>query len=251
MGFAHRAFLELYPGRPFEANWHIDVLAEKLEAVRRGKSKRLIINVPPRSLKSFLGSIAFPAFVLGHSPSSEILCTSYGQDFANDLALPCRMLMLSPFYQALFGTRLSDDRQAVEEFKTTAGGARRAVSWTGAMMGRGADFIIIDDPLKVEEALSESRRAAVNDSYHTSVSTRLNRDTGAIILIMQRLALSWREQEAAFFAKHNGALKIGDVRGNFPCYLKFFPCYRVARSLFLPARFRARKSRKGPWNRGF
>ena len=60
-------------------------------------------------------------------------------------------------------------------------------SWTGAKTGRGADFIIIDDPLKVEEALSETRRSAVNEAYHTSVSTRLNRDTGGIILIMQRL----------------------------------------------------------------
>jgi len=186
-GFAHRAFLELYPSRSFESNWHIDVLAEKLEAVRCGKIKRLIINIPPRSLKSFLGSIAFPAFVLGHNPSAEILCTSYGQDFANDLALPCRSLMLSPFYKALFTTRLSEDRQAVEEFKTTAGGARRAISWSGAVMGRGADIIIIDDPIKAEEALSETRRSAINDSFHTTIATRLNRDSGAIILIMQRL----------------------------------------------------------------
>jgi predicted phage terminase large subunit-like protein len=186
-GFAHRAFLELYPSRSFERNWHIDVLVEKLEAVRCGKNKRLIINVPPRSLKSFLGSIAFPAFVLGHNPSAEILCTSYGQDFANDLALPCRSLMLSPFYKALFSTRLSEDRQAVEEFKTTVGGARRAISWAGAVMGRGADLIIIDDPLKADEALSETRRNAINETFHTSIGTRLNRDSGAIILIMQRL----------------------------------------------------------------
>lgn len=186
-GFAHRAFLELYPARVFESNWHIDVVAEKLEAVRLGKLKRLAINVPPRSLKSFLGSIAFPAFVLGHNPSAEILCTSYGQDFANDLALPCRSLMLSPFYQSLFDTRLAGERQAVEEFKTTAGGARRAVSWTGAVMGRGADFIVIDDPIKADEAQSESRRTVVNESFHTSIATRLNRDSGAIVLIMQRL----------------------------------------------------------------
>jgi len=185
--FAHRAFREVYPDRPFESNWHIDVLAEKLEAIRSGKTRRLIVNLPPRSLKSFLGSVAFPAFVLGHNPSTEILCTSYGQDFANDLALPCRTVMLSPLYQALFDTRLSDDRQAVEEFKTTAGGARRAVSWTGAVMGRGADIIIIDDPIKAEDALSETRRAAINDSFHTSIATRLNRDSGAIIIIMQRL----------------------------------------------------------------
>lgn len=185
--FAQRAFRELYPARTFENNWHIDLLAEKLEAVRRGKIQRLIINVPPRSLKSFLGSTAFPAFILGHHPSAEVLCVSYGQDFAQDLALPCRSIMQAPFYQALFETRLSDDRQAVEEFKTTAGGARRAVSWAGAVLGRGADFIIIDDPMKVEDAVSENRRNDLNESFHTSIATRLNRDTGGIVLIMQRL----------------------------------------------------------------
>jgi predicted phage terminase large subunit-like protein len=187
VGFTHRSFLELYPAKSFEANWHIDVIAEKLEAVRTGKINRLIINIPPRSLKSILGSIVFPAFVLGHNPSAEILCTTYGQDIANDQALPCRTLMQSAFYQALFDARLSGERQAVEEFKTTAGGARRAVSLSGALLGRGADFIIIDDPIKPEEANSESRRNAVNEAFHSSVATRLNKESGAIVLIMQRL----------------------------------------------------------------
>jgi predicted phage terminase large subunit-like protein len=185
--FAHRAFAELFPGRPFESNWHIEVIAAKLEAVRTGKTKRLIINVPPRSLKSYLGSTAFPAYILGHNPSVEILCTSYGQEFANSLALPCRQLMDTDFYKSLFATRLSEDRQAVEEFKTTAGGVRRAVSWSGALMGRGADYLIIDDPLKVDDANSDTRRAAINEAYHSAVATRLNRETGAVILIMQRL----------------------------------------------------------------
>jgi predicted phage terminase large subunit-like protein len=185
--FFHRAFVELFPGRPYESNWHIEVIAAKLEAVRVGKIKRLIINVPPRSLKSYLGSMIFPAYVLGHNPSAEILCTSYSQDVANGLALPCRQLMDSDFYKALFATRLSENRQAVEEFKTTAGGVRRAVSWSGALLGRGADYLIIDDPLKVDEANSNTRRTAVNEAYHSAVATRLNRETGAVILIMQRL----------------------------------------------------------------
>lgn len=187
VAFAERAYRELYPGKEFEANWHIEVIAAKLEAVRRGEITRLIINVPPRSLKSFLGSVTFPAFLLGHQPSAEVLCTSYVQAVANDFGLPCRTLMLSPFYQALFGTRLSDDRQAVEEFKTTAGGVRRAVSWNGAVLSRGADFLIIDDPISPDDANSEAARKKLNDSFHGSIATRLNRDTGAIVLIMQRL----------------------------------------------------------------
>lgn len=187
LAFAQRAFLELEPAKTFESNWHIEVLAANLEAVRLGRKKRLIINVPPRTLKSFLGSIVFPAFALGHDPSLNILCTSYAQDVANDLALSCRTLMLSRFYQSLFGTRLSDDRQAVEEFKIKGGGARRAVSLSGSITGRGADIIIVDDPIKPDEAESESHRNRVNSSYQRTVSGRLNRDTGSVILLMQRL----------------------------------------------------------------
>lgn len=188
--FAHRAFLELYPSRAFESNWHIEVLAAKLDAVRRGEIKRLIINVPPRSMKSILGSIMFPAFVLGHEPSAEVLCLSYGERIANNFALPCRQLMLSRFYQALFKTRLSGDKQAVDDFLTTSGGARRAVSWGGAITGQGADYLIIDDPLKVEEGLSETSRTRTNESYSTTVSSRANRDSCAIIIIMQRLHIN-------------------------------------------------------------
>jgi predicted phage terminase large subunit-like protein len=185
--FAHRAYLELYPDKAYESNWHIEVVAEKLDAVRRGECRRLIINVPPRSMKSILGSIVFPAFVLGHYPSAEVLCVSYGEDPVKRLALPCRTLMLSRFYQSLFQTRLSEDKLAIEEFKTTAGGGRTAVSLGGAITGQGADFLIIDDPLKVEEGKTDSARARVNESYDSTVSSRANRDSAAIILIMQRL----------------------------------------------------------------
>lgn len=187
VGFAHRAFRELYPQRQFEFNWHIEVIAEKLEAVRRGKIKRLIINVPPRNLKSYLGSIALPAYFLGHNPSSEVLCASYGELPAKNFAVDCRSLMLSPFYEGLFETRLSEDRQAAEEFKTTGGGARRGFSIHGSILSTGADLIVIDDPIKVEDALSETLRDKVNSLFDSSIDTRLNRDSGAIVIIMQRL----------------------------------------------------------------
>jgi predicted phage terminase large subunit-like protein len=187
VGFAQRAFPEVYPGEQFESNWHIEVLADKLEAVRHGRINRLIINVPPQNMKSFLGSTVFPAFLLGHNPSAKILCISYGEQIANTFSRECRSIMLSPFYQALFGTRLSDNRQAVEEFTTTAGGSRRAVPWNGAITGSGAHFIIIDDPTKAEDANSEQRRAATIDSFYKTVVSRISRESAAIILIMQRL----------------------------------------------------------------
>src|SRR5438132_899957 len=111
--FLHRSFLELNPQAVFEQNWHFEVLAAKLEQVRLGGCKRLIINIPPRHLKSHTTSIAFPAWVLGHESAKQILAISYAQDLSDKLARDCRAIMTSPFYQALFDTRLSQERNAV------------------------------------------------------------------------------------------------------------------------------------------
>lgn len=186
--FLQRSFHELMPQAAFWPNWHIEHIAGKLEACRQGKIKRLIINVPPRSLKSLAGSIALPAWWLGHDPTAQIIAVSYAQDLSDKLARDCRTIMLSCWYQSLFATRLSSERKAVGEFVTTLGGSRLATSVSGVLTGRGADVIIIDDPLKPDEALSDARRAACNNWYDTVLLSRLNDKTsGCIILIMQRL----------------------------------------------------------------
>ena len=158
--FAHRAFCELNPRASLAMNWHVEAMAAKLAAVYRGRTGRLIINVPPRYLKSHLASVAFPAWCLGHDPSLQLLCASYAQDLADKLARDCRRIMTSEWYQRLFPTRLSPQRQAVTEFETTALGCRLATSVGGVLTGRGADLIIIDDPLKPEEALAATQRRA-------------------------------------------------------------------------------------------
>src|SRR5438045_9751433 len=80
--FAERCFCELNPQAAFLTNWHLEVIAAKLTAVREGKIRRLIINLPPRHLKSLLASVAFPAWSLGHDPSAQVLCVRYARDFA-------------------------------------------------------------------------------------------------------------------------------------------------------------------------
>ena len=94
--FAERCFAELNPQTEFWTNWHIEVIAAKLAAVREGKIRRLIINLPPRHLKSLMASVAFPAWCLGHDQSAQILCVSYAQDLADKLARDCRSIMMSP-----------------------------------------------------------------------------------------------------------------------------------------------------------
>jgi predicted phage terminase large subunit-like protein len=140
-------------------------------------------------LKSHCASVAFTAFLLGHDPSAQIIGVSYGQELSNKHSLDCRTIMASAWYQAVFPhTRLSSGRQAIEEFMTTGQGVRLATSVGGLLTGRGADYIIIDDPLKPDEALSDSQRKAVNDWFDRNAYSRLNdKRKGRIILIMQRL----------------------------------------------------------------
>jgi predicted phage terminase large subunit-like protein len=187
--FIERAFYELNPQACFIPGVYIDLLAAKLEEVRHGHLKRLIINIPPRALKSHAASVAFPAWLLGHDPSKQILCASYGQDLADKHARDCRTLMSSSFYRSLFPeTVLSADKNAVGDFLTTRQGFRLSVSVGGPITGRGADLIILDDPLKPEDALSEPLRTKTNEWYFHTLLSRLNSKTdGAIILIMQRL----------------------------------------------------------------
>ena len=129
--FIERCFYQLNPGAELMPNWHHEVIASKLDDCRRGKLRRLVINVPPRSLKSLAASIAFPAWVLGHNPAAQLLCVSYAQDLSDKFARECRSVMTSDWYKRTFATRLSPQKQAVEEFVTTANGYRLATSVGG------------------------------------------------------------------------------------------------------------------------
>lgn len=156
-----------------------------------GKNRRLIINIPPRNLKSVICSVALPAFILGHDPKANIICVSYNDELAETLAGQCRMVMISSWYRDLFPQAvLSADKSAVNDFHTIASGGRYATSVGGTLTGRGADWIVIDDPIKPTDALSDVQRKKVNDWYGNTLYSRLNdKRTGKILLIMQRLHL--------------------------------------------------------------
>jgi predicted phage terminase large subunit-like protein len=180
--------ITLNPQTDFVHNWHIEVMAEELERCRLGETRRLIVNLPPRSLKSHCALVAFVAWLLGHNPSAQIICASYAQDLADKHAIDCRALMSSGFYREIFPTRLSPEKRAVADFLTTARGCRKATSVGGVLTGRGADFIIVDDPLQPDKALSDTHRNAVNDWYDNTLCSRLNHKlTGCIVIVMQRL----------------------------------------------------------------
>jgi predicted phage terminase large subunit-like protein len=189
MSFIELSFYELNPQMAFSTSPHIEVLASRLEACRQRITKRLIVNLSPRSLKSHAVSVAFPAWLMGHDPTAQIICASYGQELADKHARDSRALMASSSYHKLFPTtRLSSEKQSVSEFVTTEQGFRLSTSIGGVLTGRGADYLILDDPLKPDEALSEPRRTSVNQWFDNTLLSRLNsKETGVIIIVMQRL----------------------------------------------------------------
>src|SRR5690606_29559986 len=130
--FIARCFGTVDPGSLFLGNWHIDLMAEYLEAVRRGEIRRLIINVPPRSLKSLTVSVAYPAWRLGHDPTLRIIVASYAHELALRHSLDTREVMKSGWYRYLFPeTRIRRGRDRAQRFTTTANGFRFATSIGG------------------------------------------------------------------------------------------------------------------------
>ena len=186
--YCRGAMAEMIDPSSLKFNWHLDLIANKLEDVMEGRTRRLIINIPPRYGKSLIASVALPSYILGHDPRAQIVCVCYSQDLSDKMASDTRRLMNSPWYQSVFPTRLHSPRARLSELSTMAGGTRLATSVGGMLTGRGGNIIIIDDPLKPSEAASETERQNVNRWFDSTVTTRANdKERGAIIVIMQRL----------------------------------------------------------------
>ena len=185
--FIQKAFQVVSPADTYKHNWHIDLIADQLERCYRGEIKRLIITVPPRSLKSICASAAFPAWVLGKDPSRKIICASYSSELASKLARDCRAVMDTEWCRRVFpGTRLNLNAEL--NLETTQRGVRYATSVGGTLTGIGGNIVIIDDPLKSEDALSAARRETVKQWYDGTLYSRLNNKAeDVIIMIMQRL----------------------------------------------------------------
>ena len=185
--FLYRCFLWLNPGATFLSNWHIRAIAYQLERIRRGEITRLIINLPPRYLKSITVSVAFPAYLLGLDPRRKIIAISYGDDLSAKHASDFRSVVNSSWYQRAFrGMRIA--RNTELEVMTTRRGFRKATSVMGPLTGLGGDLVIIDDPQKPIDAQSEPRRNSVNQWLSNTLLSRLdNKQTSAIIVVMQRV----------------------------------------------------------------
>lgn len=187
--FIEKSLATVDPAATYAPNWHIDVIAEHLEAARRGDITRLIINMPPRMLKSQCVSIAWPAWILGHDPSARIMAASYSQSLSIKHSLDCRSVMKAEWYRRLFPkTHLSKEQNEKHKFATTKRGFRFATSVGGTATGEGGNFLIIDDPMNAAQAMNAAWRSHVQRWYDHTFSTRLNdKKRGVIVLVMQRL----------------------------------------------------------------
>ena len=152
--------------------------------------KRLIINVPPRHMKSISVAVALPAWTLATQPSKKFLYASYASSLSIRDSVKCRRLIDSPWYKAHFGDKfkLTDDQNQKQRFENDHTGYRIATSVGGALTGDGGDIICIDDPHNSVEADSSAVREGVLEWWDQAMQTRLNDpQTGAFVIIMQRL----------------------------------------------------------------
>ena len=181
------AFASLHHRQTIKWSWHLDAMCYALGQTAEGETRRLLITVPPRHLKSITVSVAFVAWMMGRDPSLKFLVTSYGGELALDLARSFRTVVTTPWFKVAFPAfRLA--RNIDGEIQTTMGGGRKAVSVGGAITGFGADYIIVDDLLKASDADSPGLREASLDYFRGSLISRLNDpDQGRIIVIAQRL----------------------------------------------------------------
>lgn len=188
--YAERAWRLVEPGRRFVPGWHIDAISEHLTAVLNGEIKDLIINIPPRHMKSLLVSVLFPSWAWAKKPELRWLFGSYAASLSIRDSVKCRRIITSDWYQERWGKvyQLTGDQNAKEKYENNRTGHRIATSVGGAATGEGGDIIVIDDPHKVTESESEPVREHTIDWFDGEMSTRGNDPKKvARIIVMQRV----------------------------------------------------------------
>lgn len=188
--FFQSAWQVLEPETELFWNWHHDLISEHLMACELGQISRLIINIPPRTTKSMMGTVCFPSWVWLKRPSARFLFGSYADTLARKHSLLRRDLIQSQWYQAKWYDKfkLADDQNVKSNFKNNKTGHMISASILGAVTGEGGDYVIVDDPHNPKKARSDTEREAALMSFDQAWSTRLNnKKTGKIIIIMQRL----------------------------------------------------------------
>jgi predicted phage terminase large subunit-like protein len=188
--FIRQAWAQVEPGTTYTHGWHIDAIAEHLEAVSRRQIRRLIINEPPRHMKSIEACVCWPAWDWLDHPERRFLSASYALVLSRRDAVRTRRLIQSPWYQHRWGDRfaMAEDQNEKTRYENDKGGYRIATSTGGSATGDGGDILILDDPHKAQDAQSDTIRENDLDWWRETWSTRLNDPrTSCEVIIMQRL----------------------------------------------------------------
>ena len=188
--YIEQAWAVVEPAVPYVHGWHIDAICEHLEAVSRGRIRNLLINMPPRHMKSLCVSVFWPTWRWIDHPETRWLFASYAEALAVRDALKSRRIIQSPWYQARWSDRfqLAGDQNIKSRYENDKTGYRLVTSVGGSATGEGGDFVIVDDPHNVNEALSDARRESALIWWDQVMSTRLNDPkTGAKVIVMQRV----------------------------------------------------------------
>ena len=188
--FIQQSWPIIEPGTTYIPNWHIDLICEYLHAVRDGEIKRLVINIPPRHMKSINVTVCFPCWAWTQAPEKRFIKVSYSDSLSRKHNVLSRDIIQSPWYTENWGdiVKLKDDVNRQNEFKNTHQGMMFSTSVGGALTGEGGDIIIVDDPQNPAQANSETERQNTIDFFKNTLQTRLNDPkNGAIIIVMQRL----------------------------------------------------------------
>ena len=187
--FSKAAWKQIEP-KPLQDNWHLDLLAEYLQLCVQRKIKRLLVCMPPRSTKSRETEIFMPAWAWQLDPSLRFVFASYSDSLSTELSIVRRNLLQSNWYQQTFPQRVvfAPDQNQKTQYENLAHGQMIATSMTGTVSGKGADILVLDDPLSPQQAFSDVEREAVNRDFDSTFRSRLNDpDEGVIIVVMQRL----------------------------------------------------------------
>jgi hypothetical protein len=165
---------------------HHKKINKKFNDLATGKIKRLIINMPPRHTKSEFASYLLPAWMIGKDPKLKIIQATHTADLAIDFGRKTKNLVDNPDYQEVFPTRLMEDSQAAGKWKTEQGGEYFAAGVGGAITGRGADLLIIDDPHKEQDIKKDSKSFDKAWNWYTSGPRQRLQPGGRIVVVMTR-----------------------------------------------------------------
>jgi phage terminase large subunit-like protein len=186
--FVRKAFSYNHDGKTLGDDPYIDYLCVHLVKVANGDTKRLVINLPPRHLKTFLAAICLTAWVLAHDPSARIMVVANNDGLAEYNTYHIRRILQALWFKKIFKTRLAEDRARVGDFATTQGGEVFATSVGGILAGRGADLIIVDDPLDIKDAGNIKQIEVVNQRFDGAIISRLDDPRmGRVVIIAHRL----------------------------------------------------------------